>query len=199
MWVFEGKQACNALAILKNWCDKIDLFLGTNLTARNPYEKKTISTTNDEGVYLFDVSLSESKAHQISLVGFDPSNFLFLNGTEQSILNGDLSKEIDFPIIPLKSVVMLYQDTAKGISSEKKTSGVVTHKLATNYYPLTPFEFIQKADGQLTKQITASIKMPHGWNFVKGTSVRNDGSTYVFVDSFFVEFNNSNQIWNLKY
>ncbi|MBU2019678.1 MAG: carboxypeptidase-like regulatory domain-containing protein [Bacteroidetes bacterium] len=177
----------------------VDLVFKSNVSAKNPLGTESKVTTDAEGKFIFDQSLSANRAHQLEIMGMDFNNYYFLSTTERSILNGKFDEEFDFPFIPLKTVVLFVSDTTKAMASELKSNMIVNHKVASNYYPSSAFELLSQSDGSGTTQMTSSIKMPQGWNYISGKSMRSDGSVYVFIDSFLVEFNNTNQIWDLKY
>jgi len=177
----------------------VKVTLRSDLKSGNVNGEEVSTLTDSDGNFSFTKKLSKRGAHQLAVVGLNSRDYYFMSGPNFSVLNGNFAGICDVSVLPLKTIVFFAQDTTKAISSEEYTEITMRHTLAKNYYPSKPFPVRQKDDSGFSNQLTSSIKMPHGWNYLTGKSLRQDGSVYQFVDSFFVDYSNAHQVWNLKY
>jgi hypothetical protein len=177
----------------------VKVVLRSGLKSGNVNGEELSTLTDSEGKFSFTEKLSKRGAHQLAVLGLNSKDYYFMSGPNYNMLNGNFDGICDVAVLPLKTIVFFAEDTTKTISSEAFTEITMRHTLAKDYYPTKPFPIREKNDLVFSDQLTSSIKMPHGWNYLSGKSLRQDGSVYQFVDSFFVDYSNSHQIWNLKY
>ena len=178
--------------------DKVEILLTSSIKLGSEGGNVQTTSTNLQGDFSFTFK-GNKKPSTVEISNLKDGDYYFVNGKKVTIANIESFKNLSFEVIPLKTVLLFPTDTLKAMSGESKTSIQISHRKAIGYYGDTSFVISTNNDAGGSGSVSSSIRMPMGWNLIKGNSQRQDGTNYSFVDSFYIGEQNINPIWNLKY